>query len=72
MPSRSLSPTRALKASVVARLARVARAAALIRDDHYGWFERVSIGVYALTPKGQAAILDYADEIARLEMADGA
>lgn len=62
----------ALKASVVARLARVARAAALIRDDHYGWFERVSIGIYALTPKGQAAILDYADEIARLEMADGA
>ena len=62
----------ALKASVVARSAKVARAAALMRDDHYGWFERVSIGIYALTPKGQAAILDYSGEIARLEMADGA
>jgi hypothetical protein len=34
----------------------VARAGAILRDDHYGWFERVARGVYALTPKGLAAL----------------
>lgn len=42
------------KASEVAAAAGVARAANLMRDDHYGWFERVKRGVYALTEKGQA------------------
>ena len=62
----------ALKASAVAKLAGVTRAAALMRDDHYGWFERVSLGIYALTSKGCAAILDHGDEIARLGGQDGA
>lgn len=62
----------ALKASAVAKAANVSRAAVVIRDDHYGWFERVSFGIYALTPKGQTAFLDYGDEIARLGRADGA
>ena len=56
----------ALKASVVAQTAGVPKAAALLRSDHYGWFERQAIGIYALTPKGQAAMLEHADEIARL------
>ena len=55
-----------LKASAVAQSAGVARAAVLMRDDHYGWFERVSLGIYALTPQGRAAMLAHADEIARL------
>ncbi len=55
-----------LKASAVAASAGVARAAVLMRDDHYGWFERVSRGIYAVTPQGRAALLDHADEIARL------
>jgi hypothetical protein len=28
----------------------------ILRDDVYGWFERVDRGVYALTPKGRAVI----------------
>ncbi|WP_136636986.1 DUF2161 domain-containing phosphodiesterase [Pseudooceanicola onchidii] len=36
----------------VARAAEVPNATTLMRDDHYGWFERVDRGVYALTPKG--------------------
>jgi hypothetical protein len=56
----------ALKASVVAQAAGVARAAVLMRDDHYGWFERVERGIYALTPQGRAAIVAEAAEIARL------
>ena len=55
-----------MKASEVAKAAGVARAAALMRADHYGWFERVSVGIYALTPQGQAAIVGEAAEIARL------
>lgn len=55
-----------LKAFEVAKATRVARAATLMRDDHYGWFERVSRGVYALTPKGRAAALEHRAEIGHL------
>ncbi|MGV8951135.1 MAG: DUF2161 family putative PD-(D/E)XK-type phosphodiesterase [Cypionkella sp.] len=56
----------ALKAGEVARAAQVARATALMAADHYGWFERVARGVYALTPKGQAALIEHAAELAGL------
>ena len=57
------------KASEVARLAGVEKARRMMSDDHYGWFERVEKGIYALTPRGQEAVRDYAEEIARLELA---
>lgn len=28
------------------------KAAAILRADHYGWFERIERGIYGLTPKG--------------------
>ena len=37
--------------------------------DHYGWFERPAgnaLGVYGLTPKGRAALEEYADVVAVL------
>jgi hypothetical protein len=34
----------------------VERATAMMRDDHYGWFEKVEKGVYGLTPAGTAAL----------------
>ena len=37
-----------------------------MRDDHYGWFERMEKGVYGLTIAGQAALAAHAAEIARL------
>jgi hypothetical protein len=37
-------------------LADVPHAGAILRDDVYGWFERVERGTYALTPKGLAAL----------------
>jgi hypothetical protein len=55
-----------LKAAEVAKQAGVAKAASLMRADHYGWFDRVALGVYALSPKGQAALGDNAEELARL------
>ena len=59
-----------MKASEVAKAAGVARAAVLMRADHYGWFERVSVGIYALTPQGRAAFVRVAAEMARLRGQD--
>ncbi|TFL17617.1 DUF2161 domain-containing phosphodiesterase [Jannaschia formosa] len=33
----------------------VARATAMLRDNHYGWFMKVSLGVYDLSEAGRAA-----------------
>jgi hypothetical protein len=32
-----------------------------MRDDHYGWFTRVTRGVYGLTQAGQKGLADYGD-----------
>lgn len=56
----------AMKGADVARATGVSRATTLMRDDHYGWFERLDKGIYDLTAKGRAALADNAGEIARL------
>ena len=43
----------------VAKATGVIRATRMMADDHYGWFERVDRGVYALTPKGEGALKDW-------------
>ena len=51
------------KAAVVAGRAGVPRAGVMMYTDHYGWFERpvgTPRGVYGLTPKGRAALKEYA------------
>ena len=48
----------------------VTRTGPILRDDHYGWFERVERGLYRITPAGRAALETHADEIARLRTAD--
>ncbi|QYZ71792.1 DUF2161 domain-containing phosphodiesterase [Neotabrizicola shimadae] len=55
-----------LKGAEVARMSGVGRATALMRADHYGWFQRHAKGVYGLTPRGQAALADHAAMIAAL------
>jgi hypothetical protein len=37
--------------------ARVPTAAAMLRRNVYGWFERTGHGVYALTPQGHEALM---------------
>jgi hypothetical protein len=32
-----------------------------MRNDHYGWFEKVSRGVYGLTDVGRRGLADYGD-----------
>jgi hypothetical protein len=50
------------KAALVTQATGAATAAKLLRADHYGWFERVERGVYALTPKGKAEIASFDTE----------
>ncbi len=59
------------KAARVAQASRVGSAGRVLRDDVYGWFERVDRGVYRLSPKGEAAMNTYADVVAGLETAGG-
>lgn len=44
----------------LARIAAVSTAAAVLQQNYYGWFERVSRGRYRLTPFGEAALNEYA------------
>ncbi|WP_370400620.1 DUF2161 domain-containing phosphodiesterase [Sulfitobacter sp. JB4-11] len=46
----------ASKGADVARETGVPAATRMMRDDHYGWFEKVEKGVYGLTPSGAEAV----------------
>lgn len=63
---RMLSEHGPSKASIVAKATRIVHARRLMADNHYGWFERMGAGVYALGPKGAEAAIVYADEIEKL------
>lgn len=39
-------------------------AGAILQKDYYGWFERVTKGIYRLTPQGEEALVRYADVVA--------
>ncbi len=54
------------KASEVAKATEVENARRIMSDDHYGWFEREAVGIYALTPVGQQALDEYAGELSKL------
>ncbi len=42
--------------------AEVPAATQIMADDHYGWFARVSRGIYDLTPAGRRGLADWGDE----------
>ncbi|WP_411974604.1 DUF2161 domain-containing phosphodiesterase [Sulfitobacter faviae] len=46
----------ASKGADVARATGVSAATRMMRDDHYGWFEKVDKGIYGLTPMGAEAV----------------
>ena len=46
--------------------AGVTRAAGILQDDVYGWFQREARGVYGLSPKGQCALADFRDALEML------
>lgn len=63
---RILNENGPVKAAEVARAAEVATARRIMSDNHYGWFERVRVGFYTLSPKGRGAVRDYSAEITRI------
>lgn len=50
----------ATKGSEVAKATGVSGATRLMRDNHYGWFEKVEKGVYCLTGTGQEGLKHWA------------
>lgn len=59
-----LGPSKACDVSAAATLPA---ARALMANNHYGWFERVSRGIYGLSPKGEQAVLEYASTLKALK-----
>ena len=54
------------KVSVLAERTGVERAGPILRDNHYGWFERVEKGHYQLTPKGARGLDEWSTAVAML------
>ncbi len=52
------------KLSEITTQTKVARAAAILRSDVYGWFFKVERGTYTLSPKGDDALKIFADFLA--------
>jgi hypothetical protein len=55
--------------ATTAKAAGVPRAAALLRADHYGWFDHIARGLYGLSPKGMAAVAENHALLATLQAA---
>lgn len=56
-----LAEAGAEKGAVVAQATGVAQATTIMRDNHYGWFEKVEKGVYTLSTAGRAGLKDWGD-----------
>ncbi len=55
-----------LKVSILRERTGVARAGPILRDNHYGWFDRVKRGHYALSPKGGRELLHWSEALEHL------
>lgn len=53
-----------LAPALLREAAEAPNAGRILQQDHYGWFERVARGVYALTPAGEQALKVYAGRFA--------
>lgn len=57
--ARELDGLEELKVSEVRERTEVDRAGPILRDNHYGWFERTRVGYYTLSPKGGQELSDW-------------
>lgn len=57
--ARELLDAGVLNVSLLRERTGVSRAGPLLRDNHYGWFERVKLGHYDLTPKGKRDLTEW-------------
>jgi len=55
-----------LKVSVLRERTGVSRAGPILRDNHYGWFDRVKTGHYDLSQKGRGDLVHWADALESL------
>jgi hypothetical protein len=65
--ARELGAEGVLKVSVVRERAVVSRAGLILRDNHYGWFDRVKTGYYELSPKGRGDLVEWSEALEILE-----
>ena len=54
------------KASIVAKETSVETARRIMADNHYGWFEKVSTGIYGISANGEKAVGEYAEQLRAL------
>lgn len=64
--ARELGGAGILKVSDLRDRTGVLRAGPILRDNHYGWFERVKTGHYELSPKGRAGLADWSAAVQQL------
>ncbi len=64
--ARELVSSGVLKVSVVRERTGVPRAGPILRDNHYGWFDRVKTGHYDLSPKGREELVSWSDTLENL------
>jgi len=64
--ARELADAGALKVSILRERTRVSRAGPILRDNHYGWFDRVKLGHYELSPKGRQDLVIWSDALENL------
>jgi hypothetical protein len=64
--ARELGQSGVLKLSLIRERTGVARAGAILRDNHYGWFDRVKTGHYDLSPKGRGALDRWSEALKKL------
>ena len=64
--ARELVSSGVLKVSVIRERAGVPRAGPILRDNHYGWFDRVKTGHYDLSPKGREELVRWSDALENL------
>jgi hypothetical protein len=67
--ARELGEQGVLKVSVIRERADVTRAGPILRDNHYGWFDRVRTGHYDLSPTGRLALVQWSEALTRLASA---
>lgn len=58
----------ASKGAVVAKATMVKNATRILSDNHYGWFYRVSTGIYDLTDEGRAAVGSFVENFSRSDV----
>ena len=64
--ARELAEKGVLKVSAVREHTEVERAGPIMRDNHYGWFDRVKTGYYELSPKGHQDLGQWSDALESL------